>query len=63
MPNPNDWVIINDANDLFFTGYVGETPSWGIIDNAVTYGTEQAAQDVCNTLALGGIRPTHPPTH
>lgn len=62
----NIWVIVNDTNDLFFTGYVGETPSWGIVGVAVTYETEAAAQAVADVLDGSGegfIHPIHGNPH
>lgn len=59
----NTYVIGNDNNDLYFTGFVGDTPSWGIIANAVVYDTEAEAQEVCDKLAIGGIHPEVQPHH
>lgn len=49
------YVVFNETNDLYFTGYVGETPMWGSLNNAVEYETLQAAQEAATAIGGGGV--------
>lgn len=48
----NEFVVLNPANDLFLTGFVGETPMWGSLSNAITYSTLEEAE--AQAAAIGG---------
>lgn len=64
MSNNQDYVVLNPANGLYFTGYngmgQGEEPMFGSLNNAVTYGSQEAADTAAASIGGGTVGTTKP---
>lgn len=63
MPQ-QQFVVLNPANGLYFIGYngmgQGEEPMFGSLVNAITYGSQEAADAAAASIGGGTVGTTKP---
>ncbi len=64
MSNNQQYVVLNPANNLYFTGYTGlgnqSQPIFGALSAAVTYGSSEEAEAAAASIGGGTVGTTKP---
>lgn len=64
MSNQDQFVVLNPSNGLYFIGYngmgQGEEPMFGSLNNAVVYGSQEAANAAAASIGGGTVGTTKP---